>query len=280
MSFAYNQVNQTKKRLTDLKIKLEKQKDTELKARKEIQRIQKTLSRSSGSSLKSKMKKIQRLEQKIISSQKEQVDIMKKINNEEKKLRTYEERLSKEQEREASKLISSIEQRTNNSDFNKIELLLNQLKEQVEQSLEVVKKKENVIYDVFISHAHEDKEPLVTELSRQLTESGLRVFEDVRVMKLGDSLSDKINEGIKRSKFGLVVLSKAFFQKGWTQYEYKGFLHKEIEEGRTVILPIWHGVTKEEVVEFNPVLVDKWGVKTEDYSIDEIVDMVLQVVSG
>ncbi len=273
-----NQILQSKKKLTDLKIKLQKQKDTELKIRKEIQRIEKTLSRSTGSSITTKLRNIQRQEQKLDAALKEQSNLMKKINDEEKKLRRLEEQLIREQKKEADKLTKSLEHRIHTDALDQIQLQLEQLKQQAAQSLEIDNKKENIIYDVFISHAHEDKEAIVTELSQKLSRAGLRVFEDVKVINLGDSLSDKINEGIKYSKFGIVVLSKAFFRKGWTQYEYKGFLHREIEEGRTVILPIWHGVTKEEVAQFNPVLVDKMAVKTEEHSIDEIVDMILRVV--
>ncbi|AEV17599.1 hypothetical protein GTCCBUS3UF5_2730 [Geobacillus thermoleovorans CCB_US3_UF5] len=273
-----NQILQSKKKLTDLKIKLQKQKDTELKIRKEIQRIEKTLSRSTGSSITTKLRNIQRQEQKLDAALKEQSNLMKKINDEEKKLRRLEEQLIREQKKEADKLAKSLEHRIHTDALDQIQLQLEQLKQQATQSLEMDNKKENIIYDVFISHAHEDKEAIVTELSQKLSRAGLRVFEDVKVINLGDSLSDKINEGIKYSKFGVVVLSKAFFRKGWTQYEYKGFLHREIEEGRTVILPIWHGVTKEEVAQFNPVLVDKMAVKTEEHSIDEIVDMILRVV--
>ncbi|WP_339171532.1 TIR domain-containing protein [Anoxybacillus sp. FSL W8-1294] len=273
-----NQILQSKKKLTDLKIKLQKQKDTELKIRKEIQRIEKTLSRSTGSSITTKLRNIQRQEQKLDAALKEQSNLMKKINDEEKKLRRLEEQLIREQKKEADKLTKSLEHRIHTDALDQIQLQLEQLKQQAAQSLEIDNKKENIIYDVFISHAHEDKEAIVTELSQKLSRAGLRVFEDVKVINLGDSLSDKINEGIKYSKLGIVVLSKAFFRKGWTQYEYKGFLHREIEEGRTVILPIWHGVTKEEVAQFNPVLVDKMAVKTEEHSIDEIVDMILRVV--
>jgi len=273
-----NQILQSKKKLMDLKIKLQKQKDTELKIRKEIQRIEKTLSRSTGSSITTKLRNIQRQEQKLDAALKEQSNLMKKINDEEKKLRRLEEKLIREQKKEADKLAKSLEHRIHTDALDQIQLQLEQLKQQAAQSLEIDNKKENIIYDVFISHAHEDKEAIVTELSQKLSRAGLRVFEDVKVINLGDSLSDKINEGIKYSKFGVVVLSKAFFRKGWTQYEYKGFLHREIEEGRTVILPIWHGVTKEEVAQFNPVLVDKMAVKTEEHSIDEIVDMILRVI--
>jgi hypothetical protein len=78
-------------------------------------------------------------------------------------------------------------------------------------------------WDAFISHASEDKDEIVRPLARELQQRGLRVWYDEFELRIGQSLRRKIDEGIARSAFGVVVLSNAFFAKNWTQYELDGW---------------------------------------------------------
>ena len=105
----------------------------------------------------------------------------------------------------------------------------------------------SVEYDVFISHATEDKESFVNELVEELKKRNVRVWVDVLNIKWGDPLRKSIDEGLKKSHFGIVVISKHFIAKGWTQYELDGLFEKEMLGGK-VILPVWHNITKKEVL--------------------------------
>ena len=79
-------------------------------------------------------------------------------------------------------------------------------------------------YDVFISHAGEDKDAIVRPLAHALRERGVSVWYDEFSLRVGDSLRRSIDLGISNSRFGLVVLSKPFFAKGWSQYELDGLV--------------------------------------------------------
>lgn len=70
-------------------------------------------------------------------------------------------------------------------------------------------------YDVFVSHATEDKDELVRPLAHGLQRRGLVVWYDEFELRLGDSLRRKIDLGLAASRFGVVVLSPAFFAKNW-----------------------------------------------------------------
>jgi hypothetical protein len=48
--------------------------------------------------------------------------------------------------------------------------------------------------------------------------------------------------------------------------------------GKQVTLPLWHDVSKEEVVSYSPSLADKVALRTSDYSIDEVADEIATVV--
>jgi hypothetical protein len=64
-------------------------------------------------------------------------------------------------------------------------------------------------------------------------------------------------------------LSPAFISKGWTNYELDGIVTRAIS-GEQILLPIWHNITKQEVVDFSPSLADKVARSTATHTIDEI----------
>lgn len=111
-------------------------------------------------------------------------------------------------------------------------------------------------YDAFISHASEDKRKVVKPLAIALVRLGFRVWYDEFELTVGDSLRQSIDKGLATSRFGIIVLSSAFFAKNWPQYELNGLTAKEMD-GHKVILPVWHGVTKADVLSYSPPLADK-----------------------
>ena len=133
------------------------------------------------------------------------------------------------------------------------------------------------LYDVFISHATEDKDDIVRPLAEALINQNLRVWYDEFELRLGDSLRRKIDAGLAQSRFGIVVLSHAFFEKNWTQYELDGLVTREMT-GEQVILPLWHRITKTEVISYSPSLADKIARNTSDYTIEEIAQEITDVI--
>lgn len=137
--------------------------------------------------------------------------------------------------------------------------------------------KKNQNWDVFISHASEDKEVFVRPLAQALQGLGVSVWYDEFSLRLGNSLSRSIDKGIARSRYGLIVISRAFISKPWPEYELRGLITREIE-GRNVILSIWHGVDRKEVAEFSPSLADKVAVRTADNTAQDIAIQILAEV--
>ena len=117
-------------------------------------------------------------------------------------------------------------------------------------------------WDVFISHASEDKD-FVRPLAEALHQSGLLVWYDELTLTVGDSLRMKIDEGLANSRFGIVVVSKPFFAKNWPQRELDGLMSKEIA-GTKVILPVWHNISTEEVRNYSPMLSGLLAAKTDE----------------
>ena len=121
----------------------------------------------------------------------------------------------------------------------------------------------DIIWDVFISHASEDKKEVVYPLSRLLILSGIRVWLDVAEITVGDSLHEKIDLGLSRSQFGIVILSHSFFSKDWPKSELDGLMSKEIQ-AQKVILPVWHKINYEEVRRYSPLLAGRIAANTEN----------------
>jgi hypothetical protein len=132
-------------------------------------------------------------------------------------------------------------------------------------------------FDVFISHASEDKDGVVRPLAHALSNSGLKVWYDEFELKIGDSLRRKIDSGLARSRFGVVVLSRSFFRKGWTNYELDGLVTRAVS-GEQVLLPIWHEITKQELLAYSPSLADKVARSTGTHTIDEIASEIIGVI--
>lgn len=132
-------------------------------------------------------------------------------------------------------------------------------------------------YDVFISHASEDKDEIVRPLANALIEKGIKVWYDEFEMKIGDSLRRKIDKGLANSRFGIVVISKDFIKKGWTNYELDGIITKAVS-GEQIILPIWHNITKKEVIDFSPSLADKLARNTAVSTVEEISGEIAELI--
>lgn len=131
-------------------------------------------------------------------------------------------------------------------------------------------------WDVFVSHASEDKPAVARPLTELLQRAGLKVWLDENELTLGDTLSRKIDEGLARSAFGVVILSKNFFQKGWPAQELSGLTARQVG-GRKVILPVWHGVDKAYVLSYSPPLADALAVSTEQ-GLDKVCEAIVRAV--
>jgi len=127
-------------------------------------------------------------------------------------------------------------------------------------------------WDLFLSHASEDKEEFVRPLANKLKENGIKVWYDEFEIDWGDSIRESIDNGLKESRFSIVVLSKSFFKKSWTNNELNGYFSFDSKEAKR-ILPIWYNVTIDEVKEYSPILSDRAAANSED-GIEKIIEKI------
>jgi hypothetical protein len=131
-------------------------------------------------------------------------------------------------------------------------------------------------WDVFISHASEDKDTFVRGLVSNLESAGVKVWYDEFTLKLGDRLRQSIDKGLAKSRYGVVVLSVNFFNKQWPQDELNGLAVRE-RNGEKVILPVWLDVDERYVASYSPTLADRVATKTSD-GMQKVVSDILSVV--
>ena len=129
---------------------------------------------------------------------------------------------------------------------------------------------------LFISHASEDKAEFVRPLAAALKKD-FEVWFDEYELKVGDSLRKKIDEGLHACDFGIVVLSKAFFRKKWTQAELDGLLALETSNQK-LILPVWYRVTRAEVAGFSPMLAGLLAA-SGDQGVAVVVDQLKRAIN-
>lgn len=135
-----------------------------------------------------------------------------------------------------------------------------------------------MLYDVFISHASEDKQDFVRGLAEALRDNNVSVWYDEFTLKAGDSLRRSIDHGLSKSRFGIVVLSKAFIGKKWPEWELDGLVQRQNYSSDSVILPVWLGLSYEEVLDFSPPLADKFAIQAEK-GLEYVVHELLKVIN-
>ncbi len=151
------------------------------------------------------------------------------------------------------------------------------IQQQAPLSAVAVERTASKTYDVFISHASEDKDEVVRPLAHALVEEGLEVWYDEFTLTIGDSLRQKIDQGLANSRAGIVILSHAFFAKGWPNYELNGLVTNDVA-GKQKLLPIWHGLSHEDVRTHSPSLADKVARSTDHFGIEEIAAEIADLV--
>jgi TIR domain len=131
-------------------------------------------------------------------------------------------------------------------------------------------------WNVFISHASEDKDDFVRPLADSLRNSGLRVWYDDFTLTVGDSLRRSIDRGLAESRYGIVVISPNFLKKEWPQKELDGLAAREVD-GEKEILPVWHDIRADEVRAHSPTLADRMAALSSR-GIDKVAKELLQAI--
>lgn len=231
---------------------------------------------ASASMINSKKRQIERYSKESNKAKEQSANLMKKIADKRKKRNDAYSKLQKEQQLEIKRqnnLITNMQR-----DYEKqIEELTSKVlsfnEKQVAMTDTINEENEKPKYDVFISHAWEDKEDFVDDFVKDLNSLGVTTWYDKSQILWGDSMRKKIDEGLKKSRFGIVILSPNYIAEGkyWTKAELDGLFQLESINGKK-LLPIWHKLTKKEVMDFSPTIAGKLAMNTSSLTSKEIAE--------
>lgn len=247
---------------------------------KKIVAAQKSASKtSSQTTLKNKLRQIASWEADLAKKSKDSADIGKKIADKKKKRADSALKLQKEERIQQKK-----DEKKNKALLGSYQARIDDLQGQLRAAVTPITTpscgEEQEEYDVFVSHAFEDKEEFVDDLVAEMRKLDLKVWYDSDKLKWGDSMREKIDRGLSKSKYGVVVLSPNYIaeQKYWTKAELNGLFQVETINGKT-ILPIWHNLTKKQVVEYSPIIADRKAMTTASMTAEEIANELKDLFS-
>ena len=94
-------------------------------------------------------------------------------------------------------------------------------------------------------------------------------------------MRSKIDDGLRKSKFGIAILSPNYIAEGkyWTKEEFNGLFQLESINGKK-ILPIWHNLTKNQVMKFSPMIADKKAMTTANMTLEEIAQALKELLDS
>lgn len=272
-----SQIDRLNKEIASLRQAVAREVENEAKATAKLNRAQQGVQRASTqSALNSKLRELERVQRDLARINKKRADLDKKIADKTASLGPYNQRLAREQdvarkkaEDHQRRLLRDREQLERRiSHHMTTQSIVAPLGRAVGQSL---------AHDFFICHASEDKDSIVRDLAVALKSRGKKVWYDEFSLRVGDSLRASVDTGLANSRFGVVILSKHFFEKDWPQKELNGLFGLETM-GEKRILPIWHEISKDEVARHSPILADKIALNTSVKTAKELADELCKVL--
>ena len=135
-------------------------------------------------------------------------------------------------------------------------------------------------WDVFISHASEDKDDIARPLAEALQARGVSVWFDELNIAWGQPIHRAIEAGIANGTYGLVIISPTFMVKQWTQAELDALHGRQMgrPDGHGLILPLWHRVTTDDVQQNLPMIAALKALNTAVLSVEQIADEAAKLV--
>jgi hypothetical protein len=261
-------IEQSQREIARLQEKISKETKNQVSLSERLGRVRQQQAQSkSAATIRSKEHEAGRYERDIVASQRRRAGFESQVARKTTELHRYQNKLVKEQASEQGRMLKRIETESRARERAALSGIHTQRPYIPAVAVQDV---DTQFLDVFISHATEDKEDVARPLAEALRKLGLRVWYDEFELSVGDSLRRKIDNGLARSRFGIVVLSPSFFEKNWPQYELDGLVAKEVQHGQKVILPLWHKLSKDEVMRFSPTLADRVALSTSQFTTLEL----------
>jgi hypothetical protein len=132
----------------------------------------------------------------------------------------------------------------------------------------------------FISHDSRDKSSIAEPLTIQLQKFMCPVWYDQFSLRVGDSLRESIEKGLKECRKCVLILTPNFLNNdGWSRREYDSIFTRELVEKQKVILPVWYNISADEVYRYSPILADRYAVHWSE-GVEEVARKLLSAINA
>ena len=131
----------------------------------------------------------------------------------------------------------------------------------------------------FISHDSRDKDAVARIIENKLQTMMCPVWYDEFSLKVGSNLRESIEHGLKTCRRCILVLSKSFFSnRGWTKKEFDSIYTREIIERQQVVLPVWCGVSRQEVYDYCASLPNVTGLDWDKLGSETVCKLLAEAI--
>lgn len=272
ISTTLSQIRSLEQDILSLSAKVSKEKEKEAKALDKIAKSTKKMSSAkTTTSLNSANREYQTANKDLEKARNEQAKLAKQLATKNTNLVNKQKTLNAAQSKQRiaqQKELDDIHQQLLSQSQTNINML-------TKENLTIQINKD---FDVFISHASEDKKDFVEPLTLALKEAGINIWYDSDQMGWGNSIRQSIDKGLIHSRFCIVVLSPDFIHKYWTNYELNGIFQKASDSDDNILLPIWHRVTQSEIKSYNLSIADTLAMNSGIHEINQIVEALTNLI--
>ncbi|WP_017548204.1 toll/interleukin-1 receptor domain-containing protein [Salinicoccus carnicancri] len=264
ISLVTSQIKRLESEIDSLRRKMQKETQNEADALNNISKSTKKLNNSKTSaSLNSAIRDFDNANRKLNRSQEEKAYLSKSLAKKERMLNDKRDRLM------------TLHYKHMREDIDEIESFYTDKEAEIQRKIDHSKQKP---FDVFISHATDDKDDFVTKLTEGLKDEGIRLWYDSDEIGWGQSIRQRIDRGLTNSRFFIVVLSTSYINSHWTNYELDGILQRVAGSGENILLPIWHNISKDEIDAFSLTLSDKFALNTDQHDVEEMIGALVSLI--
>ena len=125
--------------------------------------------------------------------------------------------------------------------------------------------------DVFLSHSAKEK-AVVRDVAERLRKDGVKVWFDEWVLKPGDSIPAKIEEGLERSRVLVLCMSANAFGSDWAQLESGTFRFRDPlnKERRFLPLRLDDAPIKGSLAQFQTI---SWKAESREHAYSKLIEV-------
>ncbi len=133
----------------------------------------------------------------------------------------------------------------------------------------------------FVSHDFRDKQDVARPIAIYLQKMLCPVWYDEFSLKVGDNLRESIEKGLKECQKCVLVLSPNFLSnRGWTKKEFDSIFTRELLEESQLVLPVWYQVSKQQVFDYSPSLLNVKGLDWSTEGEEEVCRQLHRAIVG